>query len=415
MAVSVPNPEQRAAIEARGNVFLSAGAGTGKTSVLVERFAGAVCDEGIDIDSSLVITYTKRAAGELRARIREALRERGRHDLARALDSAWISTIHGFCNRLLKTYPFEAGLDPRFRELDEAQAAVVRGEAFDEALERFCAGDDPERLRLLATYRADGLRRMLIGVYETLRAAGRPLVLELGERPALQERVDELREAASCLADDERATDLARANAARLLDVVTGDPLPERLLDLTPHRAQGERAASYEEARQGVEQAALDELAAHDRDLLQLLLDAFAGAYASAKARESALDFEDLQLVARDLLREHPEIRAKEQLRFRAASSASSSICSRNMLTSSSSGTSSSPSTASGTRTWRSSASDARPRAEGSRWPVTTGPGRRCSPPSTTSSAASSARASSRSPRRVSFPTPSSDTRSSCS
>jgi ATP-dependent helicase/nuclease subunit A len=318
MAVSVPNPEQRTAIEARGNVFLSAGAGTGKTSVLVERFAGAVCHEGIDIDSSLVITYTKRAAGELRARIREALRERGRHDLARALDSAWISTIHGFCNRLLKTYPFEAGLDPRFRELDEAQAAVVRGEAFDEALERFCAGDDPERLRLLATYRADGLRRMLIGVYETLRAAGRPLVLELGERPALQERVEELREAASCLADDERATELARANAARLLDVVTGDPLPERLLDLTPHRAQGERAASYEEARQGVEQAALDELAAHDRDLLQLLLDAFAGAYASAKARESALDFEDLQLVARDLLREHPEIRTKEQLRFRA-------------------------------------------------------------------------------------------------
>jgi ATP-dependent helicase/nuclease subunit A len=195
---------------------------------------------------------------------------------------------------------------------------VVRGEAFDEALERFCAGDDSERLRLLATYRADGLRRMLIGVYETLRAAGRPLVLELGERPALQERVEELRDAASCLVDDERATELARANAARLLDVVTGDPLPERLLDLTPHRAQGERAASYEEARQTVEQAALDELAAHDRDLLQLLLDAFAEAYASAKVRESALDFEDLQLVARDLLREHPEIRAKEQLRFRA-------------------------------------------------------------------------------------------------
>jgi ATP-dependent helicase/nuclease subunit A len=318
MPVSVPNPEQRAAIDARGDVFLSAGAGTGKTSVLVERFAAAVCDEGIDIDSSLVITYTKRAAGELRARIREALRERGRPDLARALDSAWISTIHGFCNRLLKTYPFEAGLDPRFRELDEAQAAVVRGEAFDEALERFCAGDDPERLRLLATYRADGLRRMLIGVYETLRAAGRPLVLELGERPALEERVEELRDAARCLADDERATELARANAARLLDVVTGDPLPERLLDLTPHRAQGERAASYEEARQAIEQAALDELAAHDRDLLQLLLDAFAEAYASAKARESALDFEDLQLVARDLLREHPEILAKEQLRFRA-------------------------------------------------------------------------------------------------
>jgi ATP-dependent helicase/nuclease subunit A len=64
-----PNPEQQAAIEAKGRVFVSAGAGTGKTAVLVERFVRAVCDEGMDVDSILVITYTKRAAGELRARI----------------------------------------------------------------------------------------------------------------------------------------------------------------------------------------------------------------------------------------------------------------------------------------------------------------------------------------------------------
>ncbi len=313
-----PNPEQSAAIEARGDVFLSAGAGTGKTSVLVERFAAAVCDEGLDVESILVITYTKRAAGELRARIRAALRERGRFDLARALDGAWISTIHGFCNRILKTYPFEAGLDPRFRELDEAQGAVIRGEAFEEALERFCASAEPERLRLLATYRADGLRRMLIGVYETLRAAGRPLVLELGERRPFTDRVEELCVAARCLADDGDATELARANAGRLLELVAGEPLPERLLDLTDHRARGERAATYEEARQAVEQAALDELAAHDRDLLQVLLDGFAGEYAAAKARESALDFEDLQLLARDLLRDNDAIRAQEALRFRA-------------------------------------------------------------------------------------------------
>src|SRR5215210_1880817 len=216
-----PNPDQAAAIEARGDVFLSAGAGTGKTSVVVERFAAAVCDDGLDVESILVITYTKRAAAELKARIRGALRERGRFELARSLDGAWISTIHGFCNRLLKTYPFEAGLDPRFRDLDEAQASVIRGEAFDEALEQFCAGGEEERLRLLATYRTDGLRRMLIGVYETLRAAGRDLVLELGERPPLAERVEQLRVAARCLADDAEATELARANAARLLDLVS--------------------------------------------------------------------------------------------------------------------------------------------------------------------------------------------------
>jgi ATP-dependent helicase/nuclease subunit A len=52
------NPEQQAAVEARGLVFVSAGAGTGKTKVLVERFARAVCDEGVDVESILVITYT---------------------------------------------------------------------------------------------------------------------------------------------------------------------------------------------------------------------------------------------------------------------------------------------------------------------------------------------------------------------
>ena len=72
------NPEQLAAVEAEGEVFVSAGAGTGKTSVLVERFVRAVCERGIDVDSVLVITYTRKAAGELRARIRAALRARGR-------------------------------------------------------------------------------------------------------------------------------------------------------------------------------------------------------------------------------------------------------------------------------------------------------------------------------------------------
>ena len=91
------NEQQLAAVEARGEVFVSAGAGTGKTTVLVERFVRAVCDEGLDVESVLVITYTRKAAGELRARIRAALGERGRHDLARELDGAWISTIHGFC------------------------------------------------------------------------------------------------------------------------------------------------------------------------------------------------------------------------------------------------------------------------------------------------------------------------------
>ena len=316
-----PNAEQLAAIDAPGLVFVSAGAGTGKTTVLVERFVRALCERGLPIDSVLAITYTERAAGELRGRIRRRLGELGRHDFARQLDGAWISTIHGFCHRLLKAHPFEAGVDPNFRVLDENQSRVLAGEAFDSALEEFCVAGDAERTRLLATYGARGLRRMLTGVYETLRSAGRELVLEVSERPGLEARIEELREAARCLVEDDAAAEPARESAARALELLEDPPAAERLLDLSglaPRGGKRERASSYEEARRAVEQASLDEVAARDRGLLEDLLRRFADAYAAAKAAESALDFEDLQLTARDLLRDNPAIRERESWRFRS-------------------------------------------------------------------------------------------------
>jgi ATP-dependent helicase/nuclease subunit A len=311
------NDEQLAAVDAEGSVFVSAGAGTGKTSVLVERYVRAVCDRGADPESILVITYTRKAAGELRTRIRAALRERGRPELARELDGAWISTIHGFCSRLLRAHPFAAGLDPRFREIEDAGAAVLRGEAFERALQDFCAGEDPERLRLLATYRADGLRRMLTGVYETLRSAGRDLVLELGVRPSVDDAVAQLRTEAEALVGDPSGTPTQHRNADELLRVATLGSPPERLVDLSAFACKGPRAASYEQARKALERAALEDLAAHDRDLLQELLERFGAEYAAAKRRESVVDFEDLQLAARDLLRDDAGVREATQLRFR--------------------------------------------------------------------------------------------------
>jgi ATP-dependent helicase/nuclease subunit A len=309
------NEQQPAAVAARGEVFVSAGAGTGKTAVLVERFVRGACDDGLDVESVLVITYTRKAAAELRTRIRAGLVERGRHDLARRLDAAWISTIHGFCARLLRAYPFAAGIDPHFHELDDEHGSVLRGEAFDRALADFCAGGDAERLRILATYGSERLRRMLTGIYGTLRSAGRELVLEVGEEPAVEPLLADLREAAHCLLDDPEATSAQQDAARAALDLPSA---PDRLIDLRALRAAGPRAASYDEARKRVEQAALELVAMRDRALLQELLDRFAGAYADAKERESALDFEDLQLVACELLTRDERVRAREQLRFRA-------------------------------------------------------------------------------------------------
>ena len=93
-----------------------------------------------------------------------------------------------------------------------------------QARRSFCATGDPERIRLLATYRAEGLRRMLTGVYATLRSAGRELVLELGERPGPGGALAAFREEADCLARDASATPTQRGNAAEALRLVASEP-----------------------------------------------------------------------------------------------------------------------------------------------------------------------------------------------
>ena len=291
------NDEQLAAVEAEGSVFVSAGAGTGKTSVLVERYVRAVCERGIDVESILVITYTRKAAGELRSRIRAALRERGRPDLARELDGAWISTIHGFCNRLLRAHPFAAGLYPRFRELEDAGAAVLRGEAFERAL-RDSAPTATRNDSGCSRRTGPGLRRMLTGVYETLRSAG--LELAPRARGAPERRSARCRapcEAGSASPPTPRrrrrtaGTPARSSRVARLRRIAA-----ERLVISRPSRA-GERELRRSSGRARrpsgrLSRSWLPSIAISSQELLER----FGAEYAAAKRRESVVDFEDLQL-----------------------------------------------------------------------------------------------------------------------
>ena len=319
MSARHPNPEQQRAIEATGLVFVSAGAGTGKTMVLVERFCRSVVERGLPVDSLLVITYTDRAAGELRSRIRAALHERGRSDLARALDGAWISTIHGFCNRLLRQNAVAAGVDPHFRVLDAEQALVLGREAFGAAMTEFCASADPERTTLVVSYGRRGLERMIISAHETLRSAGRALELELeGASPGVSPEAA-LRTEAEALAADVEAPEQTRNSARELVELLDTHPGAEVFLHLAAFKVRRcDRTEAYEQARKALQQTAWDELALRDRDLLQELLEAFDRAYRAAKDAASALDFEDLQLYARDLLKSDARVLERERLRFRS-------------------------------------------------------------------------------------------------
>jgi hypothetical protein len=165
-------PEQRAAIAARrGSSLLAANAGSGKTAVMVERIAAAVREDGDAVGAILALTYTEKAAGELAERLRRRLTELGEAEHARAVDGAWIGTIHGFCARLLRSQPLAAGLDPRFEVLEETAAERLANAAYERALDAWAQAAGPSAIDLAASYGA-ALRELVLAAHATLRARG---------------------------------------------------------------------------------------------------------------------------------------------------------------------------------------------------------------------------------------------------
>ena len=161
-----PTPEQAAAIEAAArDVMVEAGAGTGKTGVMVDRYCRLVCEEGVAAGRDPRLHLHREGGGRAAAADPGRAGRPGRRGLgaraascSAALGGAWVTTIHGFCNRLLAAHPVAAGIDPRFRVLDAPEAERAAREAFDEALEEFLAGGDGEREETVAAYEIDGLR-----------------------------------------------------------------------------------------------------------------------------------------------------------------------------------------------------------------------------------------------------------------
>src|SRR5215471_12492954 len=112
---------QRAACERTGqDVCVVAGPGSGKTRVLTERFAWLVESQGVDASRILAITFTEKAATEIKKRLVE--RFAARADLRESIERAWVSTIDGLCTRLLREHSITAGLAPDFAVLDQGAA-----------------------------------------------------------------------------------------------------------------------------------------------------------------------------------------------------------------------------------------------------------------------------------------------------
>ena len=326
-------PEQRAAIAARsGSQLLSANAGSGKTAVMVERFVEAVLHDDVPVSAILALTFTEKAAGELRERLRRRLLELGETERAREADAAWVGTIHGFCARVLRAEPLAAELDPRFSVLDEASAQRLAEQAWDEALEDWAAVNGEPALALAGAYGA-GLQPMVSETHAALRSGGLTAP-RLPAAPAVRARPDvsSLRRARALAADalaeasPGKKVDAARAllaAAESLLDALTGDaPVPAPAA-LAPAKLAGGTGAlagmdcvAYREEWESYAKACADHHAHQALELIDDLLRRFGGAYAAAKSRRGSLDFSDLELLTRDLFTRSDASRERWSGRF---------------------------------------------------------------------------------------------------
>jgi len=324
-----PTPEQRAAIEARGrDVLLEAGAGSGKTGVMVERYARLVVDEGASPDAVLAFTFTDKAAAELRARVRAELARRAAGEGATAvraaallatIGGAWITTIHGFCNRVLAAHPVAAGVDPGFRVLDQPEAQRAAREAFDAALAEFLAGGEPAREETVAAYDLEGLRGVIGATHDELRSRGvadpalpDPPVSDPAEMVARA-----IEAAGECLAELKEG-DARRAPLEDALGRLTQPGPPPSLAELEALRPGG-TAKALGLFREALDAAISSTAEAGEGGVayrhLGELLRLYTAAFEAAKERRAGIDFEDLQILAARLL-ERAEIGQAYRGRF---------------------------------------------------------------------------------------------------
>jgi ATP-dependent helicase/nuclease subunit A len=322
-------PEQQDAIERRSGPFaLAANAGSGKTSVLVERYVRAVADDGVAPGRILAITFTDRAAGELRERVRAALADAGLREAARESVGGFVSTFHGFCARMLRAHAVLAGLAPGFTVLGDAQSAALREAAFDAAVAGWL--DERDALDLAAAVGVAELREAIGSVYDTLRSRGQrtpalgspharhdPAAAAAALVRARTEVASELVGLAGSASVD-RAHDRL-AQCAELL-AIGGIPAPLQVASVALRNGSAALSSAaclrYEVARVAYEEACADHLGVPAARALDGLLTAFGARYETAKRRRGVVDFDDLELIAGTLLAEHADVRAQWSARF---------------------------------------------------------------------------------------------------
>jgi ATP-dependent helicase/nuclease subunit A len=244
--------ERDRALESPASLAVTAGAGTGKTTLLVGKVLRKVLVEKVKIDRILALTFTEKAANEMKLRLRRELREQGHHDLLEPLERAEICTIHSYCAHILRQFPVEAGVSPDV-EIDEG--AVFR-RLFDEAWPRWLDRELGPRARrpnpwkeLLAKVKLPELRELAerlceFGVPEDRRGNGEAMMAE--HVKSLSAKVPKLAAALAGKAEPQKTIKggfIEKAALRLAQDIAKIDePLVRRAVELVEEFARGFRS-----------------------------------------------------------------------------------------------------------------------------------------------------------------------------
>lgn len=322
-------------------LFVSAGAGSGKTFTLTRRIVYALSPESgpfvEHLDQVLAITFTKDAAAEIRDRVRRALIDEGMDEEALTVDDAWISTIHGMCSRILRAHALELGIDPEFTVLTDTDELM--DQAVEHVLARATAPDAAPELAaslkaLYAWYPMAG-EGGSFGAGTTIKGLVREL-LELSSQ--LPGGMDDVRVArgqadTSALADAYRAalgaSKAATEKAQMALDAIDAFEASGKTM---ADAARLMMSCTMPRASKAFPKEQVELLKAEAADAFISIvlacggpaLDALVGLarsveveYRALKAAQSALDNNDLLRMAYEALRDYPAIRAAYEGRFK--------------------------------------------------------------------------------------------------
>jgi ATP-dependent helicase/nuclease subunit A len=331
-------------------LFVEAGAGTGKTASLVERILRLVATGRAEMRRIAAITFTEKAAAELRDRVREEMEKAARdgklpegetvriREAIGDIDAAAIETLHGFAQRILTAYPLEAGLPPAVSVKDEVVSSIAFEERWRDYLDSLLENAALEEVLVrgyLLGLDLGQLRALALALHENWDRV-EDVELPKGELAPVDAQpliaaIDKACSHGNCCINQSDylyqhlnwvKTYRARANRAEnQLDTLRVLAEPRKLSHSRGNQGNWQGVTPTEiravllEA-QDSRQALLDEQRAAVLEALLVELRGFVLSYAEERQREGQLEFHDLLVLARDLLRHHPSVRHALRAQF---------------------------------------------------------------------------------------------------